>query len=108
MLRDMKTVQRGVRVLPLRVKGTGTAAVQEGSAHATLVDNGVGDWTLTFRQPFTRTPVVTIGSVNVAIVKMMAVSTTAVQIQAFEVDGTTAKDIDFHLLVCGFDVADQT
>ena len=108
MMRGMSTPQRGVRVLPLRVKGTGTAAIQEGTAHATLVDNGVGDWTLTFAKPFTRIPVVTIGSLNVGIMKMMAVSATAVQIQGFEVDGTTAKDHDFHLLVCGFDVADQT
>jgi hypothetical protein len=111
MLREVKTTQRLSRFLGFRVDGTGTAAIQEGDkSGATLVDNGTGDYTLTFKHPFARIPVVT-ASVETAdcIAQLKVVSKTVVQINLFDAtDGTTAKDGIFHLLVLGFDSIDQT
>jgi hypothetical protein len=111
MLREIKSTQRLVRQLLFRVQGTGTAAILEGVRDASLVDNGTGDWTLTFTKAFLRTPVISVDPIAAAgdiIVCIKAVSTTSVQINGFDgTDGTTAKDCDFHLMVSGFDTADQ-
>jgi len=109
MLRDIKGSQRLPRLLALRVDGTGTASILEGKFDATLVDNGTGDYTLTFAKPYLRVPVC-IGSVvgaTAAIVNIAAVSATAVQINIFDAAGSAA-DADFHLSVLGWDSADQT
>tara|TARA_R110000868_G_scaffold276891_1_gene536677 strand:- start:1465 stop:1794 length:330 start_codon:yes stop_codon:yes gene_type:complete len=109
MLRDVKSTQRLTRLLSFRVDGTGTASILEGSQQATLVDNGTGDYTLTFAVPFVRVPVCSgnaIGS-TAAIINVAVVSISAVQIKAFDAAGA-AVDVDFHLSVLGFDSADQT
>ena len=42
------------------------------------------------------------------IVRVVAVSITAVQVQCFDAtDGTTPKEADLHILVLGFDSADE-
>lgn len=110
MLRDIKGTQRLPRLLAFRVDGTGTASILEGAFDATLVDNGTGDYTLTFAKPFARVPVV-LGSGIVAasgIVEIDAISATAVGIKIFAEDGSTAQDSDFHLAILGWDSADQT
>jgi hypothetical protein len=38
------------------VDGTGTAAITAGGELGTLVDNGTGDYTLTFTEPFAASP----------------------------------------------------
>jgi hypothetical protein len=109
MLRDIKGTQRLPRLLAFRVDGTGTASILEGGFHASLVDNGTGDYTLTFFKPFVRVPVCSgnaIGS-TAAIINIAVVSATAVQIKAFDAAGLAA-DVDFHLTVLGWDSADQT
>ena len=96
-------------MLAFSLTGTGTAALGEGKYDATLVDNGTGDYTLTFAKPFARTPVVTVSSKTASTnVKIHAVSKTAVQIKTFAVDGTTAQDAVIDILVLGSDSADQT
>ncbi len=112
MLREIKGTQRLPRVLAFRVTGTGTAVINEGNFDATLTDNGTGDYTLTFAKPFARTPVVMITPVGAAgdiIATIDTVSTTAVIVNTWDAtDGTTAKDGVFHVLVHGWDAADQT
>ncbi len=110
MMRELKGTQRLPRALFFRVDGTGTASLLEGSNDATLTDNGVGDYTLTWARPFLRVPVVVATPVTTAIhCEIAVVSVTAVQIKTFAVaDGTTATDADFHLMVQGWDTADYT
>lgn len=109
MLREIKGTQRLPRALSFRVDGTGTASILEGAFDATLVDNGTGDYTLTFAKPFVRVPVCSgnvVGS-TAAIVNIAVVSVTAVQVKIFDAAGSAA-DADFHLSVLGWDSADQT
>jgi len=112
MLRELKGTQRLPRVLAFRIDGTGTASILEGAFDASLVDNGVGDYTLNFNTPFARVPVVSlspIASAGDVILCIKVVSASALQINAFDAtDGTTAKDCDFHAIVHGFDSVDAT
>ncbi len=109
MLRDIKGTQRLPRMLAFKLTGTGTAALGEGKYDATLVDNGTGDYTLTYAKPFTRPPVVVASSKTAAtIIELTTVSATALNIKAFAVDGTTAKDAVLEILALGWDSADQT
>lgn len=107
MLREIKGTQLKPRALAIKLTGTGTAAVGEGASDVTLVDNGTGDYTLTFGTAFRRTPVVVAQSLTAGInIKTHAVSATAVQIKTFAVDGTTPTDAVLDILVLGWDSPD--
>lgn len=110
MKREITCTQRLASVIGARVTGTGTAAINAGSTELTLTDNGTGDYTLTFVKPFARVPIVTVGVLTSnAIHQISSVSATAVRILGFQgTDGTTAKDIVFHVMILGFDSADET
>lgn len=108
MLREIKTNQRLPRMLAFKLTGTGTAALGEGSVAGTLVDNGTGDYTITFAKPFARTPVVNANSLTAATnIKIHAVSKTAVQIKTFAVDGTTPQDAVLDIIALGWDAEAQ-
>jgi hypothetical protein len=85
-------------LLALRVDGTGTASVTEGGNHVTLTDNGSGDYTLTFRRPGRRVPVI-LGAVPlVANLQAQIVSVTASAVNVkFTNNSGTATDTQFHL-----------
>lgn len=110
MLREIKGTKRLSRVLLFRVTGTGSAVIDEGKYDAVLTDNGTGDYTLTFNQPFSRTPVVALGVLTTdTIAQISSVSGSAVRIKLFAAnDGTTAKDGLFHAAVYGFDALAET
>lgn len=99
--------QSKAELFPFRVDGTGTASILEGKYHATLTDNGVGDYTLTFVRPFARVPVV-VGAAAVAAdaaVRIVTVTASAVNVQLMDLlgDGTPAPiDCDFHITLLGF------
>lgn len=106
-LREIKGTQYKPRLLAIKLTGTGTAAVGEGSSDVTLVDNGTGDYTLTFRTPFRRAPVVSVVSLTAAVnIKIEAIAVGSVQIKTFAVDGTTAKDAVLDILALGWDSPD--
>lgn len=107
MLRSIKSPQRLPRQLHFHVDGTGTSSIVIGSKDATLTDNGVGDYTLTFTAPFTRNPVIVCTSITAGIVfNIAASSTSSVQILAKDTLGA-ATDCDFYCIVQGFDCADE-
>lgn len=110
MLREIKGSQRLSRFLGFKVTGTGTAAINQGAADATLTDNGTGDYTITFVKPFQRAPIVTVAPATTGIhCEIASASATAVRIKTFAVaDGTTATDAVFHAQVLGYDSADET
>lgn len=116
MLREAKCVQRLVRMIPFRIDGGdvagGTATtngILEGTFHATVTENSSGDYTFTFNTPFSRTPVVLLTPItDVTTCRIVSVSTTAVRVEQVGADATTPEaDGDFHMLVIGFDAADQ-
>ena len=109
LTRALEMAQRRPRMEAFSVDGTGTASIVIGAARATLTDNGTGDYTLTFLDPFARVPMA-VGMTKTAdsILQTSTISATAVRILAFDAtDGTTAKDVDFDLLVVGFDSAEE-
>lgn len=108
MKRDIQGSQRLPRMLAFRVTGTGTAVVDEGTTDGTLVDNGTGDYTLTFVNPFTRVPAIAVTSLTTDVYPVIAgASATGVNVKTFQAnDGTTATDGVFHALVLGWDTAD--
>jgi len=114
MRRKVQAAKRELRLETFKVDGTGTAAIGEGQYRATLTDNGSGDYTLTFVEPFARAPVcvasaqAAAGVGDIIAVIAGAPTVSAVRINLFDAtDGTTAKDGIFHLIVVGADVVDE-
>lgn len=111
MLREIKSPQRLERRISLRVDGTGTASILAGSQHATLVDNGTGDYSLTLVKPAARTLVVA-GLVPLATDIALSVSTlsaSVVRVLARSIAAApAAADVDFHIEIVAYDSADET
>lgn len=110
MKRPVESSQRKMRLLALKVDGTGTAALSgPSSLEATLTDNGTGDYTITFDKAFSQAPVVSATVVTTNIyARVHSASTTAVTIKTIQVaDGSTATDADFELLIIGSDVTEK-
>ncbi len=110
MLRSVKTTQRKMRQLELIKTGAGTPALSgPASGQASIADNGVGDYTITFDETFANTPVcIPVCVTSDCIIDTMTVANGSVQITCVDsTDGTTAKEGDFHLLVFGSDVTDK-
>jgi hypothetical protein len=108
--RSIKSDQRLMRMMSVKLDGTGTAALS-GSSYLsmTLTDNGTGDYTLTFDEAFQRAPEVHVSIAQAAGVHAVvsAVSVSACTIKTFAAaDGTTAADADMHVLIVGSDAAD--
>jgi hypothetical protein len=103
----MKSPQRLPRQLHFKVDGTGSASILIGSRDATLADNGTGDYTLTFAKPFARLPVVVASSITAgAVIQIASATATACQIVVKDTAGS-ALDVDFMVIVQGFDAADE-
>lgn len=107
MLRSIKSPQRLPRQLHFKVDGTGTASIVIGSRDAALTDNGTGDYTLTFSQPFARLPVVVASSITAgAVIQIASATVSACQIVVKDTSGA-ALDADLMIIVQGFDAADE-
>jgi hypothetical protein len=109
MLREIKSTQRLPRQLALKVNGVGgSPSILIGGFDATLADNGTGDYTLTFAKPFARDPVVVASCVTATCyAEVAASSATSVQILT-KSNANAATDAVFHVIVQGYDAADQT
>lgn len=117
MLRNLKSTQRRPRMIAVQLAWSGgvpSVVSGLGSTDVTVTDNGTGDVTLTFVQPFKRAPIVTaspVAAAGDAIVCLQAQpSATAVRLVVFDgTDGTTAKDnIPLNVHIVGYDSVDQT
>lgn len=108
MKREIKVPQRLPRMLAFKVDGTGTASITQGSRQATLTDNGTGDYTLTFAEAFKRAPVCVATCITAGKVAEIAASAVgSVQILTKTATSGAAADADFHLMVLGYDAADE-
>lgn len=99
-----------MRQLFLKVDGTGTAALAgPSSMEASLVDNGTGDYTISFNKAFSQVPVcLPVCSTADCIVDTIVPALGSVQVTLVDAtDGTTAKDGDFELLIAGSDVSEK-
>jgi len=97
-----------MRILSLKVTGTGTAALSGTCANNfTLVDNGTGDYTISPTIPFARVPEAVATAVTDNIyMKIGTVTASAIQILSENLSGA-ATDAVFHVIVLGSDSADQ-
>lgn len=91
----------GFRIVRGIVTGTGTAAITEGTGF-TLVDNGTGDYTLTFDPAFTDVPAV-VGNVEAASLFVRVESASATATTLFLIDRATGNKTDgkFHFIAIG-------
>ena len=108
--RPVESAQRRLRMMALKLDGTGTAALSGPcSLEATLTDNGTGDYTVTFDKAFTQAPVVTATCITAdCIVNTITAAVGSVQITLVDAtDGTSAKDGDIEIILVGSDVADK-
>lgn len=115
MLRDVVTPQRGVRVLNFIVNGNNTAEIfyPNTGSQGTLTDNGTGNYTITFAQPFAvvpccyATPLTGSGGGRVCAISQ-STTKSAVTVFMFDSgDGTTLADGMFTLQVIGQDIETQ-
>lgn len=90
------------RLETFRVSGSGTAAIALGSTDASLVDNGTGDYSLTWTTPFAREPIVICTAKAGRAQCLSAATTTGVNIGSFGATGTAADD-DINVFVLGYD-----
>lgn len=100
--------QRRMRIMSVKVDGTGTAALSGTcSNNFSLTDNGTGDYNINPRIPFGRAPEVIATPITDNIIcKVGTVTASAIQILTENLSGS-ATDADFHLIVLGSDSADQ-
>lgn len=106
--REVRSQQRGSRIIACLIDGTGTASVVPGSgAEVSLTDSGTGDYLLTLANPLKNvlsvhaTP---IGASGDVVATIGTVSASAIQILCWDgTDGTTAKDADVYVTIIGSD-----
>lgn len=87
----------------------GTPSLSVGSKDGTITDNGVGDYTITFAEPFERVmgAQVSVGEID-AMAYVSALSTSAITVKVTNSDGSTAEDADVFVWVLGALAADET
>jgi hypothetical protein len=110
MLREIKSPQRLPRQLHFKVDGTGgSASLLIGSKDATVARSAQGHYVVTFEKPFARECVaiasVIYGSAGI-IASISATSASSVSVRIYDAAGAD-QDADFHLVVQGFDAADE-
>lgn len=109
MLRSIKSPQRGPRLLAFQVDGTGSSSIVVGSKDATLSKTATGRFVLTLEQPFARAPIA-VGSVvygaSGLILSIESATASAISVRMYDAAGVD-QDADFHLMVHGFDAADE-
>lgn len=99
MKRNVQSAQRLTRVVNFKVTGTGTAAINTGATERTLVDNGTGDYTITFAKSGTRAVNAIATSGTAALYcAVTALSSTAVTVKSYDAAGS-ATDAIFYLQV---------
>lgn len=100
--------QQRVSLLSLKVDGTGTASLSGTCAlNCSLTDNGTGDYTITFLNPFLRVPEAVATAITDDIYcKIGTIAVGSVQVLTENLSGA-ATDADFHLMVVGSFSVDQ-
>lgn len=106
-------VQHASRIIPMTVRWTaGAPAIVEGDNHGSISDTGDGIATITFSNPFARKPVIVLGTESATGDKVTAhlrsVSQTGFILESINESGVVADSaVDTHILVIGFDSADE-
>jgi carbon monoxide dehydrogenase subunit G len=102
MSRLVEVPQIKPRMECFRISGSGAASIALGSTDATLVDNGTGDYSLTWTKAFAREPVVIVTAKAGRAQVHSTATTTAARVLSFNAAGS-ATDDDINVLVIGYD-----
>ena len=110
MQRSIKSSQRKVRMLAIRIEGsTGTPTIEGLDANkVTIVDTGTGHYTLTLTEPFAEA-CHAVGNAE-AVDKVVTLTTTAsvIVVKVNDIDETAAlSDGDVQLMILGHDIVDN-
>jgi len=106
--RPIGSMQHRTRQLHIDLDGI-TPALGEGSTDASLVDNGVGDYSLTFDEAYLRAPLVVGSSLTAdTIIQVANITAAGCDILCFAAsDGVTPQDAQVHLCITGWDSEDK-
>jgi hypothetical protein len=104
--RSVKTPQVQPRIEVFRIDGVGAANLGLGSSDGTLVDNGAGDYSVTFLEPFAREPIVLVTGKDYQAQLLADATTTGFQVGCFSNAGV-ATDDEVYAVVIGFDGEDD-
>jgi hypothetical protein len=111
-MRDLlECVQRKAVLIPMVIEGADASpAITEGSSYASVTDSGAGVYTVAFTTNFSRAPVIVAtaavaatGDELIAVVHTVSASGFVVELTT----GGTLTDGNVHLLIVGFDTADE-
>lgn len=102
----VESPQRLMTLVSVKKSGLGTPAISGSCANFLQVtDNGVGDYTISFKSgavPFTQLPECMIQiKTSARVARLGTVAINSVQVLTFQVDGTTAAEADFDLIMVG-------
>lgn len=93
-LRSKKVKQRLATELNFIVDGTGTAAISSGGTEGTLVDNGTGDYTITYASSAKRVVSYSATVATDGLFASVSASNTAATVKIFD-DAGAATDGEF-------------
>lgn len=103
--KTVESPQRKMQMISLKKAGLGTPTLSGSCANfCTVTDNGVGDYTINMKSGvvFTQIPEVMVMSKTATTsLQLGTVSISAVQVLAFDVDGVTAAEADFDIMIMG-------
>jgi len=105
--RSMKCRQRSPYVMGIYLDGVGSS-IGEGANECSLTVGGVGDYDIAYNTAFLRAPVV-IATPDVANItcSVTANATTGFTVNSYTSDTKAATDSGIHILVIGWDAADE-
>lgn len=110
MLREIKSTQRLPRQLHFKVDGTGgSASLLIGSKDASVARTAQGRYSVTLVKPFAREAIAAGSVIYGALGLILSIESTSASVVAVRIyDAAGAdQDADFHLIVQGFDAADE-
>jgi len=101
--RTCRVPQLAPRMESYFIDGTGTASIDIGSEDGTLTDNGTGDYSVTFKQPFTRAPIVIVTGRTHPAQLLASATTTGFRVGCFNNGTNAAVDDKLYAIVLGYD-----
>lgn len=112
-LKDVECPQVGTAILAVRKTGLGTPVISGLCANfCSVVNNGVGDYTIIVqtKRPFLQGcfATATLHQSGIATIDLANTTKLQVRVKTFAVDGTTAAEKDFDLIVLGTYAQDYT
>ena len=108
MRRNIESFKRAMREENYRLNGsTGTPVLAEGQYRGAVTDLGVGNYRITFTEPFSRVPTVVSGVLtDDAHVRITTLTALLVEVQCVDL-ANAPKEADLMLHVMGADIVDE-